>query len=242
MRKGISLVSGVIFLAVILTAVFLVYQTGVPIIQKMQASASVERMKGVFAELDEIIQQTASEGKGSKRTLHMRIDPGKVVVNSTQDTIYWELETDAEIISPRTYQRIGNLVIGSNLETRIYEGNYTYSSPETQSYIMENEHLRVYIKKIGSQSSWASYQTSELLVGIYNKDIDQWLNNTDFFDISVDFNETSKTGNGYTEPLDAGYNLPYGTVAALMNSSYLPYYVNFTLESGADFLEIEASL
>ena len=241
MRKGITMVSAVLFLAIVITAVFLIYQTAVPIINRMQVSAAVERMKGVFSELDEIIQQTASEGKGSKRTMYMRIDPGKVVVNSTQDTIYWELETNAEVISPRTYQRIGNIVIGANMETMVYEGNYTYSSPETECYIMENEHLRVYVRKVGSPSSLASIQTKNLLVAIYNKDMGQWLNNTGFFDMSIDFNETSKAGNGYTNPLDTGYNLPYGTVSALIDSDHMKYYVNFTLQSGADFIEIEAS-
>lgn len=241
MAKGISVLSGVIFLAITITAVFIIYQAGVPVIQRMQAAAAVDRMKGVFAELDEIIKQTASEGKGSKRTFHMRIDPGMVIVNQTEDSIYWELETDAEVVSPRASQRLGNLVIGANMETKVYEGNYTYSSPETECYIMENEHLAVYVRKIGSPSSYASYSTSELLVGVYNKDMKRWLNNTGFLDISIDFNETSKTGNGYTDPSVSGYNLPYGTVSAYMNSSYIGYYVNFTLESGADFIEIDAS-
>ena len=41
--------------------------------------------------------------------------------------------------------------------------------------------------------------------------------------------------------VDSGYNLPYATVSAFMNSSYLDYYINFTLQSGADFVEIEGS-
>jgi hypothetical protein len=241
MRIGISVISGVIFLAITITAVFLIYQTTIPIIQRMQSSTVVERMKDVFADLDEIIKQTASEGKGSKRTFSMRIDPGKVVVNKTQDSIYWELETDAEIMSPRTSQRLGNLVMGANMETSCYEENYTFSSPQTESYILENEHLKVYVKKIGSPSSPVSYDMSEVLVAIYNKDMNQWLNNTGFLDISVDYNDTSNTGTGYTSPSVTGYNLPYGTVYASMNSSYIDYYINFTLESGADFIEIEAS-
>lgn len=241
MEKGISVISAVIFLAITVTAVFLIYQAGVPIIQRMQSAAAIDRMKDVFTELDEIIKQTASEGKGSKRTFHMRIDPGKVIVNQTEDAIYWELETDAEVMSSRTSQRIGNMIIGANMETKVYEANYTYSSPETACYVIENEHLVAYFKKIGSTSSYSSYSTSDLLVGVYNKDMNRWLNNTGFLDISIDFNATSKTGNGYTIPSELGYNLPYGSVYAFMNSSYIQYYVNFTLQSGADFIEIEAS-
>jgi len=241
MGKGISILSGVIFLAITITAVFLIYQSGVPVIRKMQAASAVDRMKDVFVELDDIIKQTASEGRGSKRTFQLRVDPGRVIVNKTEDAIYWELETDADVVSPRASQRLGNMVIGANMETRVYEENYTYSAPDTECYVMENEHLKVFIKKIGSSGSYEGYDTSDLLVAVYNKNMKKWLNDSGLLDISVDFNESSKTGTGYTNPSESGYNLPYGKVFAFMDSVYIDYYVNFTLESGADFIEIEAS-
>lgn len=241
MRRGISIISGVIFLAITIAAVMLVYQAVSPAVKKVQSAAAVEGMKGVFSELDEIIQSVASEGTGSKRTFDLTVDVGKVIVNKTEDAIYWQLETNAEVVSPRTSQRMGSMTVGSNMETRGYEGNYTFSSPQKRCYILENEHLRVYLKKIGTPSSHASYNTSNLLVAIYNKDMDRWLNDTGFLDIGVDFNSTSKRGTGFTMLLTQGYNLPYGTVSAFMNSSHADYHVNFTLESGADFIEIEPS-
>ena len=117
------MISAVIFLAIAISAVFIIYQAGVPIIKKMQTAAAIERMQDVMSRLDEIIMETVSEGKGSKRTFSMKIDSGDVQVNSTEDAIYWELKTDVEVISPRTSQRIGNIIVGSNLETRGYEGN-----------------------------------------------------------------------------------------------------------------------
>jgi len=38
-----------------------------------------------------------------------------------------------------------------------------------------------------------------------------------------------------------GEDLPYATVSAYMDSNYANYFVNFTLESGADFLTIEGA-
>ena len=229
-------------MAIVIVSIFLIYQSGVPLIRKMQGTAAIERMKSSFADLDEIIQQTAAEGKGSKRTLQLNVDPGKIIINSTEDSIYWELETDSGGISPRTSQRYGNVVVGTNMDTRCYEENYTYSVPETECYVIENEHLKAYFKKIGSLSSPQDLNTSDILVAVFNKDSGQWLNNTGFLDVSVDFNETSKTGTGYTMLLESGYNLPYGTVYSYVNSTYIDYYINFTLESGADFIGIEASL
>ncbi len=238
--KGLSIISGVIFLAITISAIAIFYDAGMPAIKRMQVSASVEKMKDVFSDIDSLVRDVASEGTGSKRTFYLKIDPGKIVVNDTQDTIYWQLDTDAKIIEPRTKQVFGNIVIGSNLETSAYQENYSMTSPQIPAYKMENEHLIVYIRKVGSGSAYGNFTTNNLLLGIYNKDLGVWFNNTNMFDVSVDSQAGSRTANGTTTLMEAGYNLPYATVSALVNSTYMAYYVNFTLESSEDFLTIDA--
>ncbi len=236
MSRGMSLISGVIFLAITIAVTVLIYEAGMPAIQKMQAASVIEKMKDTFTELDKIIRKVASEGKYSKRTVYLRVDPGRLTVNETTDSIYWEVETDTPVISSGTSQRFGNVIIGANLEASAYEGTYE----GTDAYILENEYLRVYIKKIGSSGSYASYSTSDILLAVYNKDTKNWLD-LHSLQISIDNKVTSMSGNGYTAMLDSGYNLPYAAAFARMNSSYIDYYINFTLTSGADFIEIEAN-
>ncbi len=237
MKKGITLISGVLFLAITITATFIVYEAGMPVIKKMQAAAAVEKMKDVFSQLDEIIREVASEGRGSKRTIYFKVDPGKLVVNESNDFIYWELETDSKLLSPRTSKTFGNIVIGSNLNTYANETQFQGND----AYVLRNEHLAVYIKKIGSPNNYTSYTTRDLLLGMYNKDLSTWLD-LENLEISIDNSINSVSGNGYTQLSSTGYNLPYATVTARMNSSYIDYYIKFTLESGADFLEIEVSM
>lgn len=242
MKRGITILSGIIFIALTISATVIVYEAGMPVVKRMQAAAILEKMKDTFTELDRIVRQVASEGLGSKRTVYLSIDTGKLTVNGTEDTIIWEFDTDAFILSPRTSQRFGNIEIGSNMKTRAYQGNYTLTTPEIPCYIMENEHLKVYIRRIGSISSPASYSTNQLAVAIYQKDRGVWLNNTGFLEILLDDADSSKSGTGYTVLERTGNHLPYATVTARMNSTYAPYWINFTLESGTDFLEIGASL
>jgi len=238
--KGVSIISSVIFIAITISTIAIVYEAGVPVIKKMQASASIEKMKDVFSDLDKVIRDVASEGTGSKRTVYLKIDPGKIVVNETQDAVYWELDTDAKVIEPRTRQIFGNVIIGSNLETSAYQENYSVTYPQIPAYKMENEHIVVYVRKVGSASAYEDFTTNSLLLGIYNKDIGVWFNNTNIFDVTVDNQASSRAANGTTTLLDSGYNLPYATVYALINSTYMKYNVNFTLESGEDFLRIDA--
>ena len=237
-RLGIGLISGVIFLALTISATVIVYQAGVPVVKKMQAASVIDKMQGSFSELDRIIRQVASEGVGSKRTVYLSIDAGQLVINKSQDSVYWTFATDAPILSPRTSQQYGNVIIGSNMDTRLSEGTYDLRSPAVNAYILENSHLKAYVRRGGSSASHMSYNTSDLLLGVYNKDMDKWLNNDGFFQVSLDDNQLSTIGTGYTVSEKLGENLPYAVVSAYMNSSYATYWINITLESGTDFLEI----
>jgi len=236
--RGLSIISGVIFIAITISTIAVVYEAGMPVIKKMQASASIEKMKDVFSDLDNVIRDVASEGTGSKRTIYLKIDPGKIVVNDTQDAIYWKLDTEARVVDPRTAQTFGNIVIGSNLETSAYEENYSVTYPQIPAYKMENEHMIVFIRKLGP--AYENFMTNNLLLGVYNKDLGVWFNNTGMFDVTVDDQTSSRTANGTTSLLASGYNLPSATVYALVNSTYMLYNVNFTLESGEDFLRMYA--
>ncbi|MBU0953717.1 MAG: hypothetical protein KKA90_04870 [Nanoarchaeota archaeon] len=235
MRQGISLISGVLFLAITITATIIVIQAAIPLVEKLQATAAIEKMKGTFAELDQVIRDVAAQGNGSRRTVSLLVDPGELVVNNTLNLILWTFETKADVITPRTAQRFGNLIIGANLETSLNEttlwGNTTYR--------IENEHLIVYINKTGNRSSPVTLYTDQLLLAIYNKDTTDWLQNPGFFKVSIDNSPNSVSGLGYTIAVENGSYLPFGQVNAIVNSTYLNYTIKFILESGADFITIE---
>jgi len=226
--------SGVLFLAFLIVATAIVYMAGIPIIQNLQCSATVEKMKSSFADMDGVIQEVSSEGKDSKRVLSLNVDEGKIYVSGEKDTIDWSYECNAPIFSPRTFQAFGNVIMGANLETSAYEG----SCKGQDSFILENEYLKACLKKIGSPDNLTSYATTEILLGLYQKDLGEWLP-MQYLEISLDSNQNSTAGEGYTELERSGYNLPYGEVKAYMESDYgINYNIKFVLESGEDFLTI----
>jgi hypothetical protein len=233
MRKAVSLISTIMFIGLTISITVLVYNAGAPIITKMQTSAAVERIKSGFIELDEKIESVASEANGSRRTMSLKIEPGDLIVDDANDIVYWALDTDAPIFSPRSASYYGNLAFGSNLDAKAYEGSYS----GTPAYVLENEHLKVYVRKIGSPTSMQSYETSQLLVAAYQKDLNQWMDAT--LEISVD--SSSQSGLGYTQLERQGNALTRGKVSAYMDSS-TDYFINFTLESSADFIIVEGGL
>ncbi|MCK4531687.1 MAG: hypothetical protein KAT94_02370, partial [Candidatus Aenigmarchaeota archaeon] len=78
--KGISLISGVLFTAFLIAATAIVYWTAVPVIQKMQCAATMDKMKASFVNLDKVVQTVASAGAGSKRTIAFNIDAGEIYI------------------------------------------------------------------------------------------------------------------------------------------------------------------
>jgi hypothetical protein len=237
--KGLSILAGVIFLAFTAIAVILVYEMGVPVVEKMQASAVIDRMRASFATLDEMIQEVAGEGKGSKRTVNMRIDAGKLTVDPDEDIIKWDIDTTASIVSPRSKQEWGNVIIGSNLD--VLANETTYGGED--AFLLENSRLRVYINKTGTSSSYQDLDTRRLVLAIYQKDLNQWMSNPGFLEVSLDYNALSMTGSGYTALEESGSYLPYGQVNCYIQSDYgLNYYIYFVLDSGADFLQIRVNV
>lgn len=239
MRKGVSLVAGIIFLALTISATVIVYEAGLPAVQNLQSTAAVDKMKITLSELDKVVRDVASGGKGTKRTVFISSDPGTLIINGSDNTISWELETSSGAISPRTSQQFGNLIIGANLDVIVSESNFTRISPQVEAIVMENQHVKVFIRKLGSPSSPVSVNTNALLLGIQNKDTGEWFDNQAMLDVSIDNNVNSRSGQGYTQAQSTGNNLPFGKVKAFMDTTYIDYNINFILESGADFLTIE---
>jgi hypothetical protein len=233
--NGLSLISGVLFMAFMITAAAIVYWTTLPTIQKMQCSIVTDKMKSSFANLDSVIQKVASEGEGSKRTVSLNIEEGEMRIDGGNDTIYWEHECNSPIMSPRTMQTFGNVIFGSNLNTKAYE-----STCEGQdAFVLENEHLTACLEKIGSEGNNTRYNISGVLISVYQKDLGQVMP-MERLEITLDSNQTSATGEGYTKLERTGQHLPYGEVTAHMESDYgINYDIKFTLESGEDFLTIK---
>jgi hypothetical protein len=233
--KAVTMISAVLFMAITITAITLTYQAGMPVVKRLSTAATVDAMKDVFTGMDSVIREVASGSQGFRRKIYLNMDPGRFVVNSSSDQVYWMIETDAGVVSPRSKQEFGNAVLGSNLNVRTYSGNHNL----TPAWVLENEHLMAYIRIVGTPSSYQSYSTSQLLLGLYSKDLDKWMDGG--IDLLVDGNPATSTGSGYTYVRSLSDDLPSAVAEAYMEST-LNYTVYFTLDSGADFLIIEAEV
>lgn len=228
--KGIALISWVIFLLLTIVAVVFIYQAGVPFVSRLQDATIVDQVQGTFIELNKIVEGVATGGKGSKRTITLSVDAGRILVDSASDTIQWLFETNALIVSPRTAQDIGNLRIGEHLTVSAKNMTYDPRGDNIPAFKLENEHLIVYVKQIGTPPIGnVPYSTTDIILDLYNKDLQTSLAGSIQIAIDDDTNAF-----GFTELLDEGDHLPSATV-----SIKTPTVIFLTLEAGADFLIIE---
>lgn len=230
-RKGIEpLLAGALYIGIAIAAVTAVISIGMPAIEKMTDVAAIDQAKDALTNMDRIIRQVAAEGFGSTRIVPLEIRKGDVVVNPAQDIMYYELETLAEVISPRTKSIIGNLIFSSNALVTVSENSTAIT--------IENEHLDLIINKFNSNStSWQIINASRLVQSAYLIDEDKYLPGA--VNILVDNDPNMESGPGYVYAEETGTNLPRGRAIAHINVTRADYDVWLTLESGADFFAVE---
>ncbi|MFB6213613.1 MAG: hypothetical protein ABEJ07_03575 [Candidatus Nanohaloarchaea archaeon] len=237
MGKGVSEVAtAALYVGVTVTAISVALTTGLPALENMQEAASIRKAQSFMQELDSNVQEVVSEGEGSTRTIRVNFDRGRLYFDNETDSLVYELQTDARVISPQATRRTGNVILSSNADVTVK--NATIGG--TDCYMMENEHIEACIKKIGSPDSYKSINTSELLVE-YNftePSPDKSLN----ADMFVKLNGVKSTGwgDGYTTPETYGSFIGTGRVRATIVSDYgYTYDIIFSLPTGSDFLKVD---
>lgn len=234
MSKGVSeIATSAIYIGVTVSAISVAITAGVPALENMQDAASIRQAQDFMQELDSNVQTVVSEGEGSTRTVTGEFDRGEIYFDNDSKALIYELETQAEVISPQTTTRDGNVLLSSSADVTVNETTVD----GTDCYMMENDHIKACIKKVGSESDYGEINTSELLTLYEFKDENRELDAN--MSIKLNDKESTAYGTGYTEA-ETGDFIGTGEVQATVNSDYgFTYDILFRLPTGADFIQID---
>lgn len=237
------MITAALYVGISVAAVTTAVTVGQPAIENMREAAAISRSQDFMQELNSNVQQVASEGQGSSRTLTVSIDRGELVFNEEANALVYRISSDANVISPQTSRRTGNVVLSSNANVEVY--NVSQGSEDAPSgyagppcYMMENEHIRACIKQLGSPSNTTSINSSELLTYYEFKDGDEKFDGN----LSVMLNGIPETGSGtgYTQVDNYGYYIGTGRIKAhIVSGNGFTYDIVFQLPTGADFLKVD---
>lgn len=243
MKGASQVITAALYVGISIAAVTTAVTVGQPAIENMRDAAAVSRSQNFMQDLNSKVQQVAAEGQGSSRTLTVSIDRGKLLFNEDANALVYRLQSDANVISPQTSRRTGNVVLSSNANVEVYNTSQGESDAPSgytgpPCYMMENEHIKACIKKIGSPSNTTSINSSELLTYYEFKDQSKTFDGN----LSVMLNGVPETGNGtgYTKVDSYGYYIGTGKIKAHIVSGYgFTYDIVFQLPTGADFLKVD---
>jgi type II secretory pathway pseudopilin PulG len=238
--KGLSEVATLsLYAGITVTAVGAILTTAVPALEDQRDASQIRNAQDFLRNLDSSTQEVVSEGQGSTRELDLSFSQGNIEFDARNDTVVYSLQTDAEVVSPQTSIRRGNIVLANN--ARVSVRNETCEG--VQSYVLENEHIKACIRNVGSQSNQKSINTSDLLVKYRFKDQNRDLNGN--LSVLVNSNSRTSSGTGFTSvPYDSlprnrvGSGQVTATVGTTVGNQFT-YDVVFQLPTGADFLKID---
>lgn len=235
--KGLSEVATLsLYAGITVSAVGIVLTTAVPALEDQRDASQIRNAQDFMRSLDSSAQEVVSEGRGSTRTLDLSFSQGSIEFSAENDTVTYGLQTDAEVVSPQTSVRRGNVVLANNARVDVRLA----TCEGVQSYVLENEHIKACIRDVGSESNQQDINTSDLLVKYRFKDQNRDLNGN--LSVLVNSNSRTSSGTGFTsvpyEELPRS-NVGTGQVAATVQSPVITYDVVFQLPTGADFLKVD---
>lgn len=235
MRKGISeIATAALYIGISVTAISAALTVGAPAIENMRDASAISQAQTFMQDLDSNIQQVVSEGMGSTRTVSVNLQRGRMYFEDSTNALVYELQTEADVISPQSSRANGNVVLSSSANVEVY--NDTIDG--TDCYMMENEHIKACIKEVGNASSFKSINTTNLLTHYEFKDDSKELNGN--LTVKLDELDDTSYGDGYTQVERYGTFVGTGRVKAHIASDYgYTYDVIISLPTGSDFLKVD---
>lgn len=217
MRKAQVWISAVLYIMIVVAVIVLILNVGTPILEKMKDKAIFSQTRNTLLNLDQHITTVKDEGQGSQRVVPIELRDGEFYIED--GTVGWELETQAEILEPRSSVDYGNLKIASNSDVSTIETN--------SFYILENGKISVNISKCSNLCS-----ADNLINSILFKETKSVLDGN--FSFSV--NGIPLIIN-YTELSPAGNNTLMGSATVVAHLINQTKDLWLTLEGQADFIK-----
>jgi hypothetical protein len=216
------LFSMLFLILIVIIAIAFVLSGGKSVIDKATDTEKFREAEDVMRFIDNSISSVAEEGAGAKRILEFT-SPGYFETIPQEDVVQFHAESS--IIEYLSRKITGNLVYISGDDVSCSSGN---------NLTMENSYLKAVFQKVDPISP---VNTENNIIMLKEKTLGTELYPTNT-SIIIDDNPATAYGNGYSEILKIGDNLPSCTVHFFVNST-VSYDLYYTLYAGADFLVID---
>lgn len=201
---------------------------GIPIIDASKELTTFKDAESIAKLIDNTIINVVAEGNGAVRVLDFTSSEFISIPN--EDALEFKMTTGTELLEYLTRRFVGNIVYIS--------GSDVSCSDSGQNFTIENNRISAVFQKITKTSPYSNIDTARNVLSIKEKSSETTVSIANS-SIVIDDNQSSSTGNGYSELLRSGTSLPECTVHFFINSTSSDYDIFYTLYSGADFLVVD---
>lgn len=235
-KKSQVWISAVLYILVSVFIMVLVLEALTPLLDNMKDKSVYIRMKDAFLSINQQVREVGLEGKGSQRIIPIEVSKGSLLV--AENALRWEMDTQADILEPRTQIELGNVLVTSNAEVA--------ASVYNDSFILENSKVKINFSKFGSENNYSNFTSDEIINYIYYKTADSEIEiaspSNRLFKFYINGEDSSTAYTGYSEIGKIGKYLGYSAVTVHVKNSTADkeYNLVFTLDSEADYLLVEA--
>lgn len=230
-----TILSLVMVFAIALAAILIALNFGQPIIDLAQTSSEIRDAEITMRFMDNYMREVAQEGNGSIRKYPFTA-PKRFEVLKDEDAIVFVGEGSPSLVDFNTRSKKENLlyIAGSDVNCREADGN----SDGITDLILDNTYVRFVFNKTARTDPFSNIDTNYAMLNMTQKSTGTSIIpvNSSIF---IDDNSSSSYGNGYSELLRTGNNLPFCTVHFFVNSTPAKYDVYYRLYSAADFLSVQ---
>lgn len=242
--KGVSqLISTVLIFLLTTMAIGIALSIGTPTIDRAKQSATINEAIQNMKTFDNLIREVASEGKGSFRTLQMRVIDGEYKINQKTNTIEYMHTIKSGIIESGTFFKDGNVFIVAGTNARA--SKYDLDGDGSADMVLENEIMRVAL--LNNDTAGNVINTSKVVKFLNLRENGRNITINDSR-ILIDNRTQSYYGRGFTELVREGDNLATAEAVVHINSTNITsgsapanfsYDIVYSLRSGADFLIVK---
>ncbi|MEM7818906.1 MAG: hypothetical protein QW403_02065 [Candidatus Aenigmatarchaeota archaeon] len=236
MLKGVSpLIAYVMVFLIVFSGIVLVLFLGMPIIERARESSVINEAWGNLMLIEKTIEEVASEGIGSLRTISLKISDGEYKVNEKTNSIEFYYLPKSYSLEPILLKEDNILLISGKSAVA---KEYDLDNDGEDEIVLENEFMKVGILKKGSKENYEFINTSKLikLINFKMNNINLIPSDTSIF---IDDEEESSYGYGYSEALNENKNSAKAEAIVHLNTSYASYEILYTLYSDVDFLTVK---
>jgi len=230
------IISIVFIILITIVSITLVLYVAIPAINRAKEAAVLNEAMQNMRVLDNLIREVASEGVGSLRSMQLKVSGGTYTVNKDANAVDFDFDMTSGLIQPGTFVKDGNLLIMAGVNAEAKEQDF--DGDGNTDLVLENEIMRVVLKKVGTASSWAAINTKEMVKMLNMKSSAANITIADSSVLMDGYLETSY-GTGYSELVKSGDHLARAEARVHVNASIVEYDVIYSLQSGADFVLVK---